>query len=116
MTEFEKAVSDSLSKESDEGGENAIESFGDDSLAVDWRSGAKMCTVSISRKKWINYLENCAAIYPDEVQIRYRNKDGSIVAHMPMSYLVLRRPREVTEEQKQIGAETLRKYHANSKL
>lgn len=100
LEQFEKAASDLLEDGNDT--ENVIESYGDDSLIIDFQNNVKMCTVSLCRKKWINYLEECAKKYPEEVQIRYRNTNGSIVAYMPISYLRIRRPREITEEQREI--------------
>lgn len=109
MTPFEKAVSDILIPGNDT--ENVIESQFDDSMIIDFQNGAKLCTVSLKRKKWINYLEECAKKYPDEVQIQYRNKDGSIVAYMPVSYLHIHRPtpREYSDEQRQAMCDRLRK-------
>lgn len=99
MTPFEKAVSNILIPGNDT--ENSIESQFDDSMIIDFQNGAKLCTVSMKRKKWVNYLEECAKKYPNEVQIQYRNKDGSIVAYMPVSYLHIYRPQEISEERRQ---------------
>ena len=103
MTPFEKAVNNILIPGNDT--ENSIESQFDDSLIIDFQNGSKLCTVSMKRKKWVNYLEECAKKYPNEVQIQYRNKDGSIVAYMPLSYLRIKRPFEYSEEQKKAFAE-----------
>ena len=110
MTPFEQACSDIAAP--DNNSENVIESTGCDDLAVDFQNGAKLCTVSVSRKKIISYLEKCAEQYPDEVQIIYRNANGSIVAYMPLSYLKIRRPtsRSLSAEQK----ETLRQRAYNN--
>ena len=101
MTPFEQAVSDILIPGNDT--KNVIESQGDDSMIVDFQNGAKLCTVSLSRKKWINLIEEYAEKYPNEVTIKYRNKDGSIVAHMPVTYLRIRRPTqlELSEEDRE---------------
>lgn len=99
MTQFEKAASDILIPNNDT--ENVIESQEGDSVIFDFQNGAKFCTVSLSRKKWVNYLEECEEKYPDEVKIKYRNTNGSIVAYMPISYLHVYRPREMSEEQKE---------------
>ena len=109
MTPFEQACSDIAAPDNES--ENVIESFGSDDLVIDFQNGAKLCTVSVSRKKWINYLENCAELYPDEVRILHRNTNGSIVAYIPVSYVKLRRPREVGEEQR----ERMRKLGAMNK-
>ena len=99
MTPFEKAVSDILIPGNDT--ENVIESRFDDSMIIDFQNGAKLCTVSLSSRKWINLLEKCAKQFPEEVTIQHRNKNGSIVAYMPVSYLHIYRPQEISEERRQ---------------
>ena len=103
MTPFEQAASDILIPDNDT--ENVIESQGSDDMIIDFQNGAKLCTASLNRKKWINLLEEYAKSYPDEVQIKHRNKDGSIVAYFPVSYLRIKRPFEYSEEQRKAFAE-----------
>ena len=38
--------------------------------------------------------------HPEDVKILATNKDGSIFAHVPVKYVKLRAPRELTEEQR----------------
>ena len=38
--------------------------------------------------------------HPEDVKILVTNKDGSIFAHVPVKYVKLRAPRELTEEQR----------------
>ena len=40
--------------------------------------------------------------------IRYRNNDGSIVATIPVKYIKISAPRQMSDEQKEICAERLR--------
>ena len=38
--------------------------------------------------------------HPENVKVLATNKDGSIFAHVPVKYVKLRAPRELTEEQR----------------
>ena len=62
-------------------------------------------TLTIHQKKYINKIKSLAEKYPDEVTIDCINKDGTILAHMPTSYLHLFRPYQLSEEQRKIYAE-----------
>ena len=104
---YEKAVNEIMLPDDDS--ENVFETE-DDSLMIDHQNSAKLCTVSASRKKWINLLEQYAKEYPEEVTIRYRNTNGSILAYMPVTYLHIYRPREYSEEQKKAMRERAEKY------
>ena len=69
-------------------------------------------TVCVSQGRLISKITRLAELYPDEVQIVARNKNNSIVAHMPVSYLhISRSKREMTDEQREAAAERLKNYH-----
>lgn len=105
MDEFEKACAevdgDSLGLTTQE---NVIE----------FMRNAKVATVTFCQPRYVTKVEKLAKDHPDEVQIVYRNKDGSIVAHVPVSYVKVSRPRELTEEQKQKAGERLKQMRNNS--
>lgn len=113
MTPFEKAVSEIDSRTYDYNDENAIESTSDDGIMIDYQSGAKMLTCSFSRKKWVNLIMKYAEEYPNEVQICYKNKDGSIVAHIPITYLHIYRPKELSEKQREKLSKRMKEYNSN---
>ena len=52
--------------------------------AWDHLSGEKTATLSTSEKKWIRMIESLKEKYPDQVDIRCRNADGSIVVRLPV--------------------------------
>jgi predicted N-acetyltransferase YhbS len=59
-------------------------------------------TCTFSRQKFITRTRKLAEKYPDEVQIVAENEDGSIVAHIPVSYLKISRIKpNFTEEQRE---------------
>ena len=96
MNEFEK-VSNEVS------GENSFETSNEN--AIEWLRGDKVATVTFPKGRYNTRVRKLAAEHPDEVTIRYENKDGSIVATIPVSYIRLnakRAKKELTEEEKQI--------------
>ena len=112
MNEFEKAVSEIDERTSNSNDENVIESRNDGDI-FDYSPNSKgLMTVFVTRKKWVNRVKKYAEDYPDEVKIKHENADGSVVAHIPVSYFKITRPpeRELTEEQKAAAAERLESY------
>lgn len=110
MNEFER-VSNEIS------GENNYETSNE--CAIEWLRGDKTATVTFpSANRYNSKIRKLAEAYPDDVKIRYENKDGSIVATIPTSFIKIspkRAGREMTEEEKQAARERLAKYHANKK-
>jgi len=77
----------------------------------EWYTGEKMATVTFSQKKWVNKLKKYAENDKD-IEIIAENDDGSIVAHVPVSYFKFsppRKGREFTEEEKAAAAIRLAK-------
>ncbi len=83
--------------------ENVIENV------IEFLKGEKRATLSLSQARYISQVKKLAEKYPDECQIVANNKDGSICAYVPVSWIVIRRPKELTEEQKRTAAENLLK-------
>lgn len=78
---------------------------------IEWLKGDKTATVFLSgNTKLCHKVEKYARDFPNEVEIEGRNADGSIVAHIPTSYIKITRPaeRHLTEEQKDRLRERLR--------
>lgn len=67
----------------------------------------KTATCTFSTKAWISKVKKLAAKYPNKVKVVAENLDGSIVAHMPVSCISLKSPREKKDlsdaERKAIG-------------
>lgn len=78
--------------------------------AIEWITGQDTISVTVSQKKYVNRVERLAKKFPDLVQIKARNDDGSIFAHLPLKALKLNiTVSNMTEEQKKANAERLRK-------
>ena len=101
MNEFEKACNtENYTGESTQ--ENVIE----------WLRGDKEVTVTFAnRTKFNTKVRKLAEKYPDKVEIVADNRDGSIVAHLPLNWIKVAKPREVnlSEEQRIALGERLRK-------
>ena len=94
MNDFEKACSEiEADRNYDIGQENAIS----------FLKGSKTSTVTFTQGRFISKIKKLAEQYPDEVQITAENKDGSIVAHIPVSYIhISNRKREMSDEEREV--------------
>lgn len=110
MNEFEKASNEIDERTGDSNDENVFESQDDKDIMYYAPNSQKLMTVAVTRKRWVNKIEQYAKDYPDEVQIKHRDKCGTVVAHIPVSYFRITRPveRELTEEQKEELTERLK--------
>ena len=99
MNEFEKACNtENYTGETTQ--ENVIE----------WIKGDKEVTVTLcGNTKYATKVKKLAEQYPDEVKIMHVNKDNSIVAHLPLSYIKISHPKKVTEKQIEVAKENMKK-------
>lgn len=77
---------------------------------IEWYTGDATATVSFTQRKWVNKMKKYANEY-DEVEIAAENEDGSICAHVPVSWIKIsppRKGREYTEDEKAKIAERFR--------
>lgn len=83
--------------------------------AFSYIQGEKTGTFFSGETKWINKIERLAKERPEEVQITYRNEDGSIVAIAPSKYFKFSPPKFVSEENKRKASERFKKMHQEKK-
>ena len=86
-------------------GDNTIDN------CMEWTTGAKRGSVTFSQRKWVSKILKYAEDYPEDIKIEFQNKDGSVYAHVPISWFKLsppRKGREFTEEEREAAAERLR--------
>lgn len=83
--------------------------FGNENV-IEWISGDKKASLGLSQKRWVNRLKKLAEAHPESVDI-YENTDGSIFAYVPLSWIKVSPPRQMTDEQKQKAGERMRKYN-----
>ena len=99
MNEFEKACE-----------VDNTDGFSSHENVIEFLRNSKMATVTFSQPRYVNKIKKFANAYPKEVQVLHENPDGSVVAHIPTSYIKISRPREYSEEERAIMAERLKKY------
>ena len=98
MNEFEKACNE-VDRNSDAG-----------ECAIEWLKTSKTATVTFpGNTRFKSKVKKLAEEYPDEVKICHENKDGSIVAHIPVSYVKISHPKVYSEDAKKKMAENLKK-------
>ena len=73
--------------------------------------GDKTFTVTAAERWSIGMINRLKAKYPDQVEIAYVNKDGSILAYLPVEWMriVPKRKVELSDERKAEMAERLKR-------
>lgn len=71
---------------------------------IEWLTGRDTIVLSLTQERYINKVRRLKKKFPDDIKIK-TNKDGSICAKMPLSFLKLnhveREKKELTDEEKQ---------------
>lgn len=79
---------------------------------IEWLKGDTMAAVTApTASKLKGMITRLNKKYPDEVEILACNQDGSIFAHVPVEYVTLKRPRELSEAQRAAAMQALTKAH-----
>ena len=76
---------------------------------IEWLSGSDTVLVTFSQKKYVNKVKKLAETREDVV-IESENKDGSILAKLPLKFIRITPTRQLTEEQRIQARERLEKY------
>lgn len=78
-------------------------------FAIDWIKGAEFASVTAPAGSALkSKIYRLAEKHPDDVKILAENKDGSVFAHIPINYVKISPPRQVSEEQKEAASERFR--------
>ena len=88
----------------------SVESYNETVFEIE--GGRDEWTVCTGQMVWKNRLSKLAKEYPGEVEHLITNLDGSVVYYVPKAWVKISPPRKVnmTDEQKAVAAERLRKY------
>ena len=78
---------------------------------IEWVTGDSAIAVTLTSQRHITKIRKLAERKPDEVKIA-TNKDGSIYATLPLSYLKFNPPKDLTEEQRKEIAERFKNKRA----
>lgn len=84
---------------------------------IEWIRNSKTATCTFSQGKYITKIKKLKEKYPDQVEIRKENKDGSIVCHIPVTAVKVSivAPKELSEEQKEVMKKRLKKIRESKK-
>lgn len=86
-------------------------------FAINWLKGGTYAEVTVpsgtALKSKLLKLSEC---HPEEVNHIVENKDGSMVCHIPVSYIKISPPRKVSDEQKTAARERFQKMWADKKV
>lgn len=75
-------------------------------FAIEWVKGSDYAGVTVpSGTAFKSKLIKLSKNYPDEVKIIAENADGSIFAHVPVSYIKISHTRIVSDENKKAASE-----------
>ena len=79
---------------------------------IEWVTGDKQATLSITNPKHVNLLRRFIEKGEKEIEIVAENPDGSICAHIPVSWISIRKPVKLnlTAEQRE---ERRRRFREN---
>lgn len=64
---------------------------------IEWIRDEKRATLSLSQRRTISRVKQLAEQYPEQCQIVAENKDSSVYAHVPVSWVKLSPPKEVSK-------------------
>ncbi len=77
---------------------------------IEWLRDQEQAT--LTQPRTITSVKKLADKHPEECRIVSENKDGSICAHVPVRWITVRPPRQLSEETKRIMTERLQKSKA----
>ncbi len=79
---------------------------------IEWIKDQQRATLTLSQRRTITKVKRLAARYPDQCQIVAENKDGSICAHIPVSWVKISPPKKVSVAQREISRENMLTLHS----
>lgn len=74
--------------------------YGCEENTIEFTRDSKTATVTFSQGRYISKIKKLAERHPESCRILIENKDGSILARVPVSWVKISRPKEITEEHK----------------
>ena len=84
--------------------------------AVNYIIGEEAATFYTAEKSYINSINKWLKEYPNDIEIKYKNKDGSLICHIPKSWIKIKPPRKISEQQKKNASERFKKMWEQKKL
>lgn len=97
-------------------GENTDNEFwSDQDNNIEFVKGSKTATCTFSQQRYVGKIRKLAAEHPNEVEIVAEN-ENSIVAHIPVNYVKISPPRQMSDEQRQAAGERLNAARKESEV
>lgn len=78
---------------------------------IEWVKDQAKATVTLSQRRIITRVRNLAKSRPDDCQIVAENKDGSIVAHIPVNWVKISPLKKVSEEHREKARQNMKVLH-----
>lgn len=69
--------------------------------AFNYIVGEPTATFYTAEQKWINKINKLDKDYPNDVKITHVNPDGSLTATIPVKWLKIHTPRNISDEQRE---------------
>lgn len=86
-------------------------------FCIEWlRSGEYAGVTTPSSTALKSKLMRLAKERPDEVRVMAENKDGSAYFHIPVNYIKVSPPRQVSDEQREAAGERFRRMWEEKKM
>lgn len=76
---------------------------------IEWTRDGKTANLSFTQGRYISRVKKLAESNPEECRIVAENKDGSICAHVPVNWIRINPGMNLTDEQREKRAETMRR-------
>lgn len=79
---------------------------------IEWVKDSKTATLTLSQRRVVSRVKGLAENRPKECQILAENEDGSICAHIPVSWVKIGPPKRVSDEQREISRNNMLALHS----
>lgn len=79
---------------------------------IEFLTGETRATVTFSQGRYKSRIKKLAAERPEECSIVAENQDGSICAHIPVSWIKISPVKGTSEKSRQLSRERMLAYHS----
>lgn len=92
--------------------EISLPDFNNIENCIEFLRDAKRAMVTLTQGRYITKVKKLAEKHPDKCQIVAENRDGSILAHIPVSWIKIAPPKEMSETQLEQARLNIAKAHS----
>lgn len=78
------------------------DSAGCNENCIEFLKDADRATLTLTQGRFKGKVERLAKSHPDQCEIVARNRDGSMCAHVPVDWIRIKPPRELSEKQREV--------------